>query len=271
MDRFETLARDAVSARDGFGKWNQIQIIELLELIASELDAASEDLVAVAAKETHLTQARLVGEVGGLSRVTKAKGALLFLDGIQSLGAVKTSAKYADFFASGTFKWLFGMHGLSIFYVNPSILGQLEVPYVGYHSVLNMFTPKRTTEFELWPDARRFQEGLPNYAGICLLRSSLLAIEEVGIDKIFAKNRSLVKTLLAEMENLGLRPFGYDMLDRHSPIVAFETKDYERIGASLIGAGIIVWARDGRVRISPHFYNSEADIFNLSSALKAIL
>ena len=67
MDRFETLARDAVSARDGFGKWNQIQIIELLELIASELDAASEDLVAVAAKETHLTQARLVGEVGRMS------------------------------------------------------------------------------------------------------------------------------------------------------------------------------------------------------------
>ena len=213
----------------------------------------------------------LILDVEGLSRVTKAKGALLFLDGIQSLGAVKTSAKYADFFASGTFKWLFGMHGLSIFYVNPSILGQLEVPYVGYHSVLNMFTPKRTTEFELWPDARRFQEGLPNYAGICLLRSSLLAIEEVGIDKIFAKNRSLVKTLLAEMENLGLRPFGYDMLDRHSPIVAFETKDYERVGASLIASGIIVWARDGRVRISPHFYNSEADIFSLSSALKVIL
>ena len=67
MDRFETLARDAVSARDGFEKWKQIQIIELLELIASELDAASEDLVAVAAKETHLTQARLVGEVGRMS------------------------------------------------------------------------------------------------------------------------------------------------------------------------------------------------------------
>ena len=213
----------------------------------------------------------LILDVEGVSRVTKAKGALLFLDGIQGLGSVETSARYADFFASGTFKWLFGMHGLSIFYVNPLVLDRLEVPYVGYHSVSRMFTPNRISEFELWPDARRFQEGLPNYAGICLLRSSLTAIEEVGIEGIFEKNRSLMRTLLSEIEKIGIQPFGHDMPNRHSPIVAFETEDFERIGTSLISSGIIVWARDGRVRISPHFYNSESDILRFSSALKTIL
>lgn len=213
----------------------------------------------------------LILDVEGVSRVTKAKGALLFLDGIQGLGSVETSARYADFFASGTFKWLFGMHGLSIFYVNPLVLDRLEVPYVGYHSVSRMFTPNRISEFELWPDARRFQEGLPNYAGICLLRSSLTAIEEVGIKRIFEKNRSLMRTLLSEIEKIGIQPFGHDMPNRHSPIVAFETEDFERIGTSLISSGIIVWARDGRVRISPHFYNSESDIVRFSSALRTIL
>ena len=163
------------------------------------------------------------------------------------------------------------MHGISIFYVNPLILEKLEVPYVGYHSVTNMFTPNRTSEFELWPDTRRFQEGLPNYAGICLLRNSLLAIEEVGIENIFKKNKSLMKTLLSELDKLGLQPFGYDMPDRHSPIVAFETPDFERVGTSLIKAGIIIWAKDGRVRTSPHFYNSEADILRLTESLKTIL
>ena len=213
----------------------------------------------------------LILDVEGVSRVTRAKGALFFLDGIQGLGSVETNANFADFFASGTFKWLFGMHGVSIFYVNPLILDRLEVPYVGYHSVTHMFTPNRTSEFELWPDARRFQEGLPNYAGICLLRSSLIAIQEVGIEQIFQKNRSLMRTLISELEKLGVYPFGYDMPDRHSPIVAFETEDFERIGSSLIDSGIIIWAKDGRVRISPHFYNSEADILTFSSALRDLL
>jgi selenocysteine lyase/cysteine desulfurase len=213
----------------------------------------------------------LILDVEGVSRVTRAKGALFFLDGIQGLGSVETNAKFADFFASGTFKWLFGMHGVSIFYVNPEILDRLVVPYVGYHSVTHMFTPNRTSEFELWPDARRFQEGLPNYAGICLLRSSLIAIQEVGVEQIFQKNRSLMRTLISELEKLGVYPFGYDMPDRHSPIVAFETEDFERIGSSLIDSGIIIWAKEGRVRISPHFYNSEADILTFSSALRDLL
>ena len=213
----------------------------------------------------------LILDIEGVSKVTRAKGALLFMDGIQGLGSVETKASHADFFASGTFKWLFGMHGISIFYVNPLILDRLDVPYVGYHSVTQMFTPNRTSEFELWPDARRFQEGLPNYAGICLLRNSLLAIKEVGIEKIFEKNKSLMKTLLSELDKLGIEPFGHDMPDRHSPIVAFETPDFERIGAALIDAGIIIWAKDGRVRTSPHFYNSEADILRFASTLKTIL
>ena len=213
----------------------------------------------------------LILDMEGVSKVTRAKGALLFMDGIQGLGSVETKANHADFFASGTFKWLFGMHGISIFYVNPLILDRLDVPYVGYHSVTQMFTPNRTSEFELWPDARRFQEGLPNYAGICLLRSSLLAIKEVGIEKIFEKNKSLMKTLLSELDKLGIQPFGHDMPDRHSPIVAFETPDFERIGTALIDAGIIIWAKDGRVRTSPHFYNSEADILRFASTLKTIL
>ena len=213
----------------------------------------------------------LILDIEGVSKVTRAKGALLFMDGIQGLGSVETKASHADFFASGTFKWLFGMHGISIFYVNPLILDRLDVPYVGYHSVTQMFTPNRTSEFELWPDARRFQEGLPNYAGICLLRNSLLAIKEVGIEKIFEKNKSLMKTLLSELDKLGIKPFGHDMPDRHSPIVAFETPDFERIGAALIDAGIIIWAKDGRVRTSPHFYNSEVDILRFASTLKTIL
>ena len=54
MDKFPQIIADAVTARDEYCKWDQSKIIELLELVASKLDAASEELVSVAAKETHL-------------------------------------------------------------------------------------------------------------------------------------------------------------------------------------------------------------------------
>ena len=74
-----------------------------------------------------------------------------------------------------------------------------------------------------------------------------------------------MKTLLSELDKLGLQPFGYDMPDRHSPIVAFETPDFERIGTSLIKAGIIIWAKDGRVRTSPHFLQTHVSSTSQSS------
>jgi selenocysteine lyase/cysteine desulfurase len=213
----------------------------------------------------------LILDVEGLGKIVRASGALLFVDGIQGLGSVPVDATAADFFASGTFKWLFGMHGVAIFYVNNQILKRLKIPYVGYHSVSEMFGENRTREFDLWPDARRFQEGLPNYAGIALLRSSLQAIKDVGIESIWEKNEFLLGQLMAELVARGIKPFGFDQLDRHSPIVAFESKKFEQIGKSLIDSGIIVWAKDGRVRLSPHFYNSTEDIRALAVALDKVL
>lgn len=210
-------------------------------------------------------------DVDRLSEVVHAKGSLLFIDGIQGLGSIQISAKSVDFYTSGTFKWLFGMHGIAIFYVNPNTIADLQIPYVGYHSVSNMFGEDRTKTFDLWPDARRFQEGLPNYAGICVLRNSLLEINTAGIANIQRHNHSLTRLLLKELDGLGIIPFGADQPELHAPIVAFETPSFEKIGNSLIDSGVIVWARDGRVRISAHIYNNEEDIGTLVHYLKKLL
>ena len=77
MDKFPQIIADAVTARDKYCKWDQNKIIELLELIATKLDAASEELVSIAAKETHLTNPRLVGEVGRMSGQWRHMAAVL--------------------------------------------------------------------------------------------------------------------------------------------------------------------------------------------------
>jgi NADP-dependent aldehyde dehydrogenase len=77
MDMFETLMSDAVTARDIYEKWGRDEIVELLELIALDLDVALEELVEVAASETNLTKTRLVGEVGRMSGQWRHMAAVL--------------------------------------------------------------------------------------------------------------------------------------------------------------------------------------------------
>lgn len=77
MNKFSQIISDAVIARDEFAKWDRTRIIELLELIATELDLATDELVAVATDETHLTNARLVGEVARMSGQWRHMAAVL--------------------------------------------------------------------------------------------------------------------------------------------------------------------------------------------------
>jgi cysteine desulfurase/selenocysteine lyase len=238
-----------------------------VENYANQIDARTRLVVASSVS----FKSGVIMDIPSLSDVVHANGALLFVDAIQGLGSVPTSVAGADFLCSGTFKWLFGMHGISIFYVNPAIYDQLQAPYVGYHSVIDMFASDRLDRFRVWPDARRYQEGLPNYVGICVLNNSLKLISEIGLGLITKHNKSLTDQLLIGLQELGIKPLGAEVAEFHAPIVSFETSDFERICKQLRELGTVVWARDGRVRMSPHFYNSESDISVFLSQLQTLV
>ena len=51
----------------------------------------------------------------------------------------------------------------------------------------------------------------------------------------------------------------------------FPGKDASLIARALLEQKVVVAARHGRLRISPHFYNDEEDLKRLESALKQYL
>jgi selenocysteine lyase/cysteine desulfurase len=53
--------------------------------------------------------------------------------------------------------------------------------------------------------------------------------------------------------------------------ISFETPRAEEITSALSKRGIQVWGRDGRVRVSPHLYNTDADIDALLAHLPALV
>ena len=99
-------------------------------------------------------------------------GALVFLDAVQALGSVAVEVGDADYVCAASFKWLLGVHGAAGLYVSPRALEITHAPYVGYRGVVDLFPVHPATE-ESYSDARRYQEGLPDYAALAVLHASL--------------------------------------------------------------------------------------------------
>jgi cysteine desulfurase/selenocysteine lyase len=70
-----------------------------------------------------------------------------------------------------------------------------------------------------------------------------------------------------------LRELGAGVEDCRSPIVAarFEGRDVSSLARELKDRRIIVSARKGALRVSPHFYNDESDLEKLRDEVKALL
>jgi cysteine desulfurase/selenocysteine lyase len=224
------------------------------------------DLVAAIDDRTRLVVVSLVSfktgqrmDVVRIVEAAHAHGALVFVDAVQAVGAVETGTDGADFVCAATFKWMLGVHGLAGLYVNPNSSELMRAPYVGYRSVTELF-PADMRDFDLHTDARRFEEGMPNLLGVSILGSALTLIREIGIREIEAHNRALVERLRSGLRSLDTPMLCPDDSTRRGSIVAFETPHFDEIARYLDGLGTTVWARDGRVRVAPHSYNTEADI-----------
>jgi cysteine desulfurase/selenocysteine lyase len=70
-----------------------------------------------------------------------------------------------------------------------------------------------------------------------------------------------------------LRELGGSVEEYASPIVAarFENQDVSALARSLKEKRVLVAARRGHLRVSPHFYNNEKDLEILQDALKSEL
>src|SRR6185436_8581197 len=123
------------------------------------------------------------------------------------------------------------------------------------------------------PGARRYTVGGANSLGLTALAASLALIERVGLEAIEAHNRALAQSLVD-----GLRRHAADIqlvspVDpaRRAAIVTFtlgERASDEALVRRLDEQGIVVALRPRGVRVSPHLYNSAAEVERLLHAIQ---
>ena len=210
-------------------------------------------------------------DLATLGEYCQSKGVLLCVDAIQSLGAfpIDVQAMNIDFLAADGHKWLCAAEGAGLFYVRKELQGHLRPTSVGWLSMKDPFNFNRY-QFEFAESARRYDAGSYNLAGIYSLGGAIELIQEIGIEKISQRLLHLTDRLTE-----GLREKGYRLVSSRTPteasgIVAFfsDVHDHDQIQRHLQAEHrIVIAVRSGRLRSSPHIYNSEREIDQLVEAL----
>ena len=190
------------------------------------------------------------------------KGILFCVDAIQSLGALPMDVKKdcIDFLAADGHKWLLSVEGLGGFYISRRVLEQVYPVTVGWDSVVNAWD-FMNYDFTFRPGARRFEEGSFNTLSIHALGAALDLFREVGVANIEKRLLFLGDIIMEELGQRDLQIINSTRPGERSGIISFTMKtDLDAFAGYMREKGVSLTSRNGLIRLSPHFYNSEDEI-----------
>ncbi|HEY0513671.1 MAG TPA: aminotransferase class V-fold PLP-dependent enzyme [Thermoanaerobaculia bacterium] len=214
-------------------------------------------------------------DLARLGRACRERDVLFVVDVIQGLGALALDVErdFVDVAAASAHKWLLGPEGIGVLYVSDRVVERLRPVRSGWRS---MRDPFQWTDYDLtWGEgARRFESGSLNVYGIVALGGSLEILLAAGAATI--EPRVLA---LAERAARGLADLGFAVVSSRRPgetsgIVTAappEGHDAGELVKRLNEQDVVVAARAGRLRISPHLYSTEEEIDRCLGALGAAL
>lgn len=212
-------------------------------------------------------------DLEALGRRCAQASCLLIVDGIQAVGATELDVQRLQISALAVhgYKWLVAGFGCGALYVSPNAIDQIRPRFVGDQSFISAGEPGAAPA-EWQPGARRYTVGGANDLGLTALASSLGLLAELGLPAIAAHNRQLGQQLVDGLLKHGPAVQLISPTDpaRRAAIVVFTLGDRQRdetLVRRLADQGIIVVLRRRGVRVSPHFYNSPAEIDRLLRAL----
>ena len=228
-------------------------------------------------------------DLRALGELCRSAGALLVVDAIQELGALRLDVRDTpvDLLTAGGHKWMNAPYGCGVLYVSRETLPALRQPWWGYLAMDPpaggwpvYFADPASTPLRPYPFPRTARAletgGTANYPGAAGLAASLALVNGLGIDASERRVLELSARLRDEIDALGLELVSRP--EAPSAITTFRTgsgrEQDERLLARLLDERILVSIRYtsgvGGIRVSTHYYNDETDLDRLVSALRRL-
>jgi cysteine desulfurase / selenocysteine lyase len=210
-------------------------------------------------------------DIARIGRFCRENGKLFVVDAIQSLGVLPldVQAMKIDYLSADGHKWLLGPEGAGIFYCRRELLQRTRPLVVGWMNVINA-EQFGDYDYTLRDDAGRFESGSFNVVGLMGLKASLELLLSLGSDAISQRLKHLGDRFIAGASARGYRIISPRSGEQWSGIVSFTSDHHnqdtlQRTLRKQHQTEIAV--RENRLRISPHFYNTDEQIDRLIDLL----
>jgi selenocysteine lyase/cysteine desulfurase len=213
------------------------------------------------------------GEVLPLQEIcnlARERGVPTLVDGAQSVGNIEVDvpATGADMYAFTGHKWVLGPEGMGAFYVRPGLAAYS--PNVGFMSIPSPADFDAKGDYELRPDARRFEASTMSPALAAGFAAAARAVYErgsAGFEEIRWKADHLAN-LLSKLPHVTVR----SPRPAQSGLVSFEVEDVEpgETIERLLEQRFVLRYVPGPttyIRASTHLFNTEEELGALAEAI----
>jgi len=207
---------------------------------------------------------------------TREVGALLVIDGTQSVGALPFSVKEfeVDALICGGYKWLLGPYSLGIAYYGAAFDNgtPIEENWINRHNSRD-FKGLVAYEDRYRPFANRYSVGeQSNFIQLPMLTAALEQLLEWGVDNIQNYCKSISRSSAEKLRAMGCLIEAEDDRCGHLFGIRFpKNMDVDELRTVFAKEKVYVSFRGDAMRVSPNIYNKEADFEHLVACFEQVM
>ena len=235
------------------------------------LDSINDKTGIVALPHCHWTDGGLIDLVA-VGKRCREIGAALVIDATQSLGALPFNVQsiQPDFMVAACYKWLLGPYSLGFMYAAPKWQQgrPLEEGWIqrGGSQHLSALVNYRD---DYQPGARRYDMGqYINFALMPVAKAALEMVSAWGVENIQEALRARTTGIAERALDLGLTSVDPSLRAGHYLGLNFPNGVPEGLADKLAEKNVFVSFRGAAMRVTPHLYNTDADVDKLIAVLE---
>lgn len=215
-------------------------------------------------------------DLASMGRLCRDRKIWFIVDGIQAVGAVQVDVQKMeiDGLGGGAQKWLMSVQGTGFLYVSEALQDAIQPQYVGWLGVQDAWDFYNYGQ-PLSSTAKRYEGGTVNHLGFSGMAESLAFLLEQGSPDIEKHILGLTKLLSEGLQKMeGVRLLSPVVDSERAGIVTIElprSVDAKNVFKKMLARNIVISLREGKIRYSPHFYNSSEEIEAVIEATRELI
>jgi selenocysteine lyase/cysteine desulfurase len=211
-------------------------------------------------------------DLAATARLCHDHGVFHIVDVTQGAGAVPLNMRRdgVDAIAAGTQKWLLGQTGGGFFAISKTAIRGVTPPYGGWLGYDWGYT---WGDLQRWgrpafADGRFWEVGTYPFYSVRLAHAGLSILVKCGTRNTYKHIQSLHARMIDGLQSTQYRAIVFPSPRNRSAIVSFTGPRTSELHKYLLENRIFVSLREGNIRVSPHFYNTMADMDRLTAFVR---